>query len=299
MPKPNRNTNRRRDELEPSSQKKDVLSVGKDNMPYPHVIVNCTVELKRLEPDMLEGLLPQSQKLQKEVSSTTPKKKRKQDNRKINKVYRKDMTSGFLLLRECVPGIEKFNRAGMLMSTAKYIIELQNKVRELENCIEKRNTTPLPMESNQPFSTPTDCDRSTGMKRDSVPKITLRYYPVPSTATEQESDCTDKHSAPIVTEPKMPDPSQMVTGLSSLMADYSDISEPNSPTGQMVTDILEMADLTPVSTPMEDHSSVPVEMEVTSDEIAEWFAVNSEEEEEEEELPEFNSVEELKQWLGL
>jgi hypothetical protein len=49
---------------------------------------------------------------------------------------------------------------------------------------------------------------------------------------------------------------------------------------------------------MEDHSTVPVEMEVTSDEIAEWLDVNSEEEEEEE-LPEFNSVEELKQWLGL
>jgi hypothetical protein len=88
------------------------LSVGKENMPYPHVVVNCTVELKRLDPDMLEGLLPQSQKLQKEVSSTTPKK-RKQDNRKINKVYRKDMTTGFLLLRKCVPGIEKLNRAGI------------------------------------------------------------------------------------------------------------------------------------------------------------------------------------------
>jgi hypothetical protein len=62
----------------------------------------------------------------------------------------------------------------------------------------------------------------------------------------------------------------------------------------MVTDISEMADLTPVSIPMEDHSTV----EMVTDEIAEWLDVNSEEEEEEE-LPEFNSVEELKQWLGL
>jgi hypothetical protein len=44
---------------------------------------------------------------------------------------------------------------------------------------------------------------------------------------------------------------------------------------------------------MEDHSTV----EMVTDEIAEWLDVNSEEEEEE--LPEFNSVEELKQWLGL
>jgi hypothetical protein len=49
-----------------------------------------------------------------------------------------------------------------------------------------------------------------------------------------------------------------------------------------------MADLTP----MEDHSTVEM------DEIAEWLDVNSKEEEEEE-LPEFNSVDELKQWLGL
>jgi hypothetical protein len=211
--------------------------------------------------------------------------KRKQDNRKINHVYRKEMTTGFLLLRKCVPGIEKLNRPGMLMETVKYIMELQNKVRELENCIEKRNTTP--MESTQ--LTPTDF---TGMKRDSVPKITLHYY----NSTTTESDCTE--SAPIVTEPQMADPSPMVTGLSSLTADYSDISEPNSATGQMATDILEMADPVVDSTPMEDHSTVPVDMEVTSHEITEWLDVNSEEEEEEE-LPEFNSVEELKQWLGL
>jgi hypothetical protein len=176
------------------------------------------------------------------------------------------MTTGFLLLRKCVPGIEKLNRPGMLMETVKYIMELQNKVSELE----KRNTTP--MESTQ--LTPTDC---TGMKRDSVPKITLHYYPVQSTATE--SDCTES----VRREPQMAEYSE-ITGLSSLMADYSDISEPNSPTGQMVTDILEMADLTP----MEDHSTV----EMVTDEIA----VNSEEEEE---LPEFHSVEDLRQWLGL
>jgi hypothetical protein len=75
-----------------------------------------------------------------------------------------------------------------------------------------------------------------------------------------------------------------ITGLSSLME--TDISE--LMTDQMVTDILEMADLTP----MEDHSTV----EMVTDEIAEWLDVNSEEEEE---LPEFNSAEELRQWLGL
>jgi hypothetical protein len=70
------------------------------------------------------------------------------------------------------------------------------------------------------------------VKRDSVPKITLHYY----NNTGTELDCTE--SAP--REPQMADPSQMVTGLSSLME--TDISE--LMTGQMVTDILEMSDLT-------------------------------------------------------
>jgi hypothetical protein len=105
---------------------------------------------------------------------------------------------------------------------------------------------------------------------------------------------------------------ESVTGLSSLMV--TDISVPNSP---MVTDISEpssqMAEgsTTPVveiivaSTPMDDHSTdaiaVPVEMteQTSSDEIAQWVGVNLNPEEEEEELPEFNSVEELSQWLEL
>jgi hypothetical protein len=185
------------------------------------------------------------------------------------------------------------------MSAVNYIKELENKVKELEK--------ESPMESTPQ----TDCE--TGMERDSVQKITLHHYPVPSTGTEQ--DCT--HSAP--REPLMQEitssPIDLVTGLSS----YSDISEPNSP-----TDISEMEDPTPVktlaSTPtgasdekssretscaMDDHSTETVLS--TSEEILESVIVSPEEEgellaspdEEEEELPEFNSVEDLRQWLGL
>jgi hypothetical protein len=62
---------------------------------------------------------------------------------------------------------------------------------------------------------------------------------------------------------------------------------------------------TVVSTPMDDHSTnaitVPVEIiELTSsDEIAQWVGVNLISDEEEEELPEFNSIEESSQWLGI
>jgi hypothetical protein len=54
------------------------------------------------------------------------------------------------------------------------------------------------------------------------------------------------------------------------------------------------------STTMDDHSieTVPVEL-TSSDEIAQWVGVNLNSEEEEEELPEFNFVEELSQWLGI
>jgi hypothetical protein len=44
---------------------------------------------------------------------------------------------------------------------------------------------------------------------------------------------------------------------------------------------------------MDDHSTVPIE--TSSEEVAQWVIVSPEEEE----LPEFNSVEELGQWLGL
>jgi hypothetical protein len=50
-----------------------------------------------------------------------------------------------------------------------------------------------------------------------------------------------------------------------------------------------MADLTPGA--MEDHSTVPIE--TSSDEIAQW--VDASPEEGEEELPEINSVEDLRQ----
>jgi hypothetical protein len=57
---------------------------------------------------------------------------------------------------------------------------------------------------------------------------------------------------------------------------------------------------------MDDHSTdvitVPVEItELTSsDKIAQWVGVNLKDYSEEEEgLPEFNSVEELSQWLGV
>jgi hypothetical protein len=261
---------------------------------------------------------PQTQK--KEVSTRIQKYSEKNIYQGVS---RKDMTKGFLLLRKCVPGIEKLNRSDMLMKTVNYIKELQNKIKELEK--------ESPMESTP--LTPK------GMGRDSVPKITLHHY-----GTEQ--DCTD--SAP--REPLMPEitssptdldtgissPTDLVTGLSSLMEAY--ISEPNSPTDISEPEMADPTVKTFASTPtgaseekssretscaMDDHSAIleslrnkilgtpagaseeeswretsspmDVTVQTTSEEIPQWVIVSPEEEE----LPEFNSVEDLRQWLGL
>jgi hypothetical protein len=143
-------------------------SVGKDMLPYPHVTVNCTVHLERLDPAML----PQTQK--KEVSTSSGRRER-------DKIYRNDMTKGFLLLRKWVPDIENLNRLGMLMETVEYIKELKKKIKELQNKI-KELEKETPREST--LQTPQN------MGQDSVPTITMHY------GTEQESDsnmdCTEK-----------------------------------------------------------------------------------------------------------
>jgi hypothetical protein len=189
-----------------------------------------------------------------------------------------------------------------------------------------------------------------------------------SSLMAEYSDISEPNSPTDISEPEMVDPSPVVattptgasdekssgetsspmdessslmetdldTGLSSLMTAYSDISEPNSP-----TDISEpeMVDPTPMvattptgaseatvkslrhkvlSTPkamvtgpsdatlqslrekvasnrthMDDH--LPETVPSTSEEIRESVILSQEEEE----LPEFNSVEDLRQWLGL
>ena len=90
---------------------------------------------------------------------------------------------------KCVPGTKNLNRPKILVSTVNCIRELENYIRELEECIEKKiNYTRL-------FSGPTTLDSypvpSTSMEHDSGPRNSaLHYYPVPSTCMEQESGPT-------------------------------------------------------------------------------------------------------------
>jgi hypothetical protein len=209
------------------------------------------VQLQKLDPEM-----PQTQK--KEVS-TIMRKKRKQDKEKMyQRVHRKDMTTGFNLLKKWVSGTEKLNRSDILMETVNYIKELLNKVKGLEK--------ESPMECTP--QTPTV------MERDSV------------------QDCTD--SAP--REPLMPHRS--LTDLDTGLISYSS----------------EMIDGTVVvSTPMEIEASeeipesdiLSLEEELLASPDEDELLVSPEEEMEllasrdEVELPEFNWIEDLRQWLEL
>jgi hypothetical protein len=192
------------------------------------------------------------------------------------------MTTGFNLLTECVPGTKKvpgkrLNRPDMLMKTVNYIKEQENKIKELEK-ESLKESTPL-----------TEC--KTGMGRDSVPKITLHHYN--STGTEQ--DCTD--SAP--REPPMPEitSSPMETDISE-MVDPTVKTFTSTPTGAS-----EEKSSRETSCAMDDISTETVLS--TSEEIPESVILSPEEEEEllasldEEELPEFDSIEDLRQWLEL
>jgi hypothetical protein len=140
------------------------------------------------------------------------KQKRKRlDDSKENRL---NMTTGFNLLKKCVPGTYKLSRPEILISAVNY-------TRELEECIEKRikYTLPLPMECTQLFSGPRDS--------------TLDCYPIPSTCMEQEStDSTlDSYIVPSTTmDDHLGGPSTpMVTGPSTPIAEYSDITEPSTP----------------------------------------------------------------------
>jgi uncharacterized coiled-coil protein SlyX len=185
-----------------------------------------------------------------------------------------------------------------------YIKELENKIKEVENESTKKENYIKELENKiNEKESPMECtpQSQTDMGRDSVPKITVHHY-----ATEQ--DCTDSarrepHTSPTDLDTGLSSPTDLGTGLSSLMEAY--ISEPNSP-----ADISEMAEPTVktfASTPTgasEEKSSRKTScvMDAAVQTTSEAESVTPEEEllaSPEEELPEFNSMEHLRQWLGV
>ena len=252
-------------------------SAEKDIMPYPHVIMDCTVQLERLDPEM-----PQTQK-----EKPTKRIQKYSEGKMYQRVRRKDMTKGFLLLRKCVPGTKKLNHSDMLMETVNYIKELQNKIKELEkeslkeskktvNYIKELENKIKELEKESPMESTSQTPK--GMGRDSVPKITLHYY-----GTEQ--DCTDSalrepHSSPMETDISEPEMAE-----ESFIPVKTFASTPTGASLRKTSCVMDAA----VQTTSEAESVTPEE-ELLASPDEELLAS-------EEELPEFNSMEDFTQWL--
>jgi hypothetical protein len=183
----------------------------------------------------------------------------------FQRVHRKDMTTGFNLLKEWVPGTEKLNRSHILMETVNYIKELLNKVKELEK------------------ESPMECtpQKPTVMERDSVQKITVHHY-----ATEQDSPPR---------EPLMPHRS--LTDLNKGLISYS--SEMMDGTVAVSTP-MEIG----ASEEIPESNILSLEEEILASPDEEMELLVSPEEETEllgsvEELPEFKWMEDFRKWLEL
>jgi hypothetical protein len=158
----------------------------------------------------------------------------------------------------------------MVMETVDYIKRLQNKIKELQKKVKEplRESTPQTWQE---------------MGRDTVPKITLHYHP-----TESDSE---KTLANTLMEIEASDP--MSSEITQAGASESTVK---SLRDKVLSNLMVKGavDATPQSLPV---ASSPMDetVQTTSEEIPDLLIVSAEEEE----IPEFNSVEDLRQWLGL
>ena len=99
-----------------------VLLDGKDIIPYK----NCTVQLERLDPKMLQT----QKKVKRRIRTYT--KEAAENRRRACISYRKDISSGFNLLKKWVPGTKDLIRGEILIETVNYIKKLQNEIKEVK-----------------------------------------------------------------------------------------------------------------------------------------------------------------------
>jgi hypothetical protein len=164
------------------SNKKYVLNLlrewvpGTKHLSRPKLLKKTANYIQELlNPDFIPGpqeKLPRAQKIDI--------KDYREYLRLKNKECRNEEISGFNLLRKCVPGTAKLSEVKLMEKTVNYIQELLKKKSPME-------CTPLNL---------------TGLGRDSVPKITLHYYPKDSEEPETKADLT---TSPSPTEEEFPD----------------------------------------------------------------------------------------------
>jgi DNA primase len=205
------------------------------------------------------------------------------------------MTIGFNLLRKCLPGTRKMYRIEMLMKTVSYIKELENKVNEKESLKESKKRVKYIKELENKVN-----ELEKESKRENyIKELQNKIKELEKKSTSQTLMDTD--SAP--REPLMSYRSlkDLDTGLISYSSEMADLTtrtgaSESSPSCAMDDHsvILESLRNKILGTPKgtsEFSLSSPMDVRTTSE--AEWGTTD------EEELPEFNTVEDLREWLGL
>jgi hypothetical protein len=106
-------------------------------MAQPQVRVHWNVEVNEPEPDIIDVVVPSSQKKKKDVLTVNNKNwkslkelRYRERNRKRNEVYRTEMSAGILLLKKHVPGASHLNRPEVFMAAVNYITFLEKKEPE-------------------------------------------------------------------------------------------------------------------------------------------------------------------------
>jgi hypothetical protein len=119
--------------------KLDRLTSPSDGIvPYPYA--NCRVQLERLDPEMLKvfKLDPKMLQTQKKRRIRTYTKEARENRRRTCRSYRKDISSGFNLLKKWVPGTKELIRPEILIETVNYIKKLENEIKEVKKESKKR-----------------------------------------------------------------------------------------------------------------------------------------------------------------
>ena len=252
---------------------------GIEKLSHPHMLIEIVNYIKELQNKVNEKECTDSAQREPLMPDSYPTDLDTGISEKRNKekrVYRKDMRKGFNLLRKCLPGTARSSRPETLMKTVRYIKELENKVKEKEskreNYIKELENKIKELETSQ-----------TVMDTDSAPR-------------EPHRSLTDLDTGLISYSSEMAD---LTTVVATTRTGASESSRETSCVMDDHAVILESLRNKILSTPKGTseswrETSSPMDVTVRTTSEAEWVIASPEEE-----LPEFNTVEDLRQWLGL
>jgi uncharacterized coiled-coil protein SlyX len=276
----------RRAEEKYRNKRKDGLDLlrkcipGTEKLSGPQILKNAVNYIQQL---LNPNFMVQDQEMLRKRHKKDSKEHREK-NRIKSQQYRNVTKEGYNLLRKWVPGTSTLSKIDLLKKAAKYIQELEQR-----SPVKKRGIQELEQKIKELEK---ECEKKENYIKGLEAKI-------------KELETSHRDTAIIPTDLQTDiDIMPMGTGLSSLMAAY--LSEPNSP------EIAEPDNLWDIWEPERGEESLttfatpPRGLNTPTFSPVKMFSLMEEEGEteesvshEEEELPEFNTIEDLKQWLGL